>query len=108
MGFTETGTSKGVLPDPTAESQGPPETVLALAVTEGFPLSLVIDSICAAGGVPPIWWTKFKLVGDADNFGSVDTVKVTATSSNESTVVEETRMVPLYWPTARPVGSTVT
>ena len=48
------------------------------------------------------------LAGEADKFGSVDTVRVTATTSNEFTVVEETSTVPLYTPTMRPVGSTLT
>ena len=75
VGLTATETSSGVLPEPVAESQAP-EDVLAAAVTEGLPVSLVTDSVWFAGVAPPIWKAKLMLVGEVDKFGSVDTANV--------------------------------
>jgi hypothetical protein len=77
-----------------AESQGPPETVLEEAVTNGLPVSLLTDRVWPTGSDPRNWYSKLRLDGEVDRLGRLVTEKVTSTISKLSTVVEETKMVP--------------
>jgi hypothetical protein len=92
--------------DELTVSHVPPLVVLAVAVKLTPVVVLPTDRLCEAGGVPPVWNPKARVLGVTVIVGAVVTMIVTDTVTEP--MEEDTAIEPMCVPADNPLGLTET